>query len=151
MRRWGNALMPQEAKIPLKKIPGIQATFTAAVKQKKKNDYHLSEELFRPVRTNTTLEFRKLTLLQQLHKDVLFLVSFPGRLLFSSGVQLFCTEQSRQSFNRTPLESGVVQFTAADSTPTSQVSVEVVHPFDFGLQFVPHGFLQSFSLGRTPH
>lgn len=88
--------MPQEAKIPLKKIPGIQATFTAAVKKNKKNDYHLSEELFRPVRTNTTLEFRKLTLLQQLHKDVLLLVSFPGRLLFSSGVQLFCTEQSRQ-------------------------------------------------------
>lgn len=34
---------------------------------------------------------------------------------------------------------------------TSQVSVEVVHPLDLGLQLVPHCLLQALALGRALH
>ena len=41
--------------------------------------------------------------------------------------------------------------TARGGGHTSEVSVEVVQPFDLGLHLVPHGLLQSLPLGGAVH
>lgn len=98
-------------------------------------------------------------MLEQSDENVLSPVAalgLPGSTLFVGRVELFC--RGRKQTGRLvgkklfpSREEKMAGKAAGYRSHTSQVSVEVVHPLDLGLQLVPHCLLQALALGRALH